>query len=336
MRRRVLYLSSVGGHDFRFIEQLKAVEDEWETLFCTFKPPLIDEIATYGVAAENLNPEERPFDDFDRAGAYGPIDRWRLRRHFAAHIASFERIVERFKPDVVHSGWLQTDSYVAAKGKRVPTLMAEWGSDIFLRPHDNRRNYAKTLWTLQQADMILCDCKAAEDKIGAMLAPTKTPMIIFPWEIDRKLFNTAGRSMDKPERLRFIVVKNLVEVSSLHTMVEAFASLQRPFSVDVYGQGKLRQALEAQCDAAGLTDKIIFHGQIDNRKLPDVLRQHDIFVSCNLSEGTSLALMEAMSCGVLPVATEIPAYQEWIGQWQKWLLGYRAVMRRRCSRCCSG
>lgn len=45
-------------------------------------------------------------------------------------------------------------------------------------------------------------------------------------------------------------------------------------------------------------------------ELPNLLRGHQIFLFPSLSEGFSLALPEAMSCGLAPVATDIPGNVE--------------------------
>jgi glycosyltransferase involved in cell wall biosynthesis len=314
---KLLYLSSVSGHDFRFIKKLKELEAQWQTLFVTMNSELDNEMRGYGVKTVNLNPGALPFDDWDRRGAYGLFVRRKLQKIFEQqHRPAFRKLLQDYQPDIVHSGWLQTDSYLAASEKQVPLLVMEWGTDILIRPSDNRRNFKKTKFVLSQADMIACDCKIAEEKSLMLLAGELRPILNFPWGIDRQLFNDAGRSLDLQMPLRIVMVKNLVPVSRLETMLQAAAKLKKtakiPFTVDVYGEGAARPILEKELRDRQLIKEVKFHGRIPNAQVPEILRRSDLYLSCNASEGTSLALMEAMSCGVLPIVTKLPAYEEWI------------------------
>ena len=62
----------------------------------------------------------------------------------------------------------------------------------------------------------------------------------------------------------------------------------------------------------GLIEWVGVHGRIDNSKLPDIYRASDFFISCNESEGTSYAMMEAFASGVLPIVTNLPSYTEFV------------------------
>ena len=61
-----------------------------------------------------------------------------------------------------------------------------------------------------------------------------------------------------------------------------------------------------------LQDRVSFLGQVDNQRLPDILRSADVFVSTSLSDGTNISLLEAMACGVFPVVTRIEGNEQWI------------------------
>jgi glycosyltransferase involved in cell wall biosynthesis len=85
-----------------------------------------------------------------------------------------------------------------------------------------------------------------------------------------------------------------------------------PLQFYLAGNGELRPVLEKQSIKLGVQDIVHFIGQIPHQKMPDILRQTAIYVSTSISDGTSLALIEAMACGTFPVVTDIPANREWI------------------------
>lgn len=69
------------------------------------------------------------------------------------------------------------------------------------------------------------------------------------------------------------------------------------------GDGPLRSALYRKCSDIGLSENIIFLGNIDN--IADYLNASDMFVLPSFSEGLSVALMEAMTIGLCVIATDV-------------------------------
>ena len=57
---------------------------------------------------------------------------------------------------------------------------------------------------------------------------------------------------------------------------------------------------------ADLHDRIRVVEAYDREELPALLAGHQVLVSASLAEGLSLALLEAMACGLAPLATDLP------------------------------
>jgi glycosyltransferase involved in cell wall biosynthesis len=69
------------------------------------------------------------------------------------------------------------------------------------------------------------------------------------------------------------------------------------------GDGELRDRLELQVEALGLSERIHFLG--NRSDVPELLAASDYFVLPSLWEGLPMALIEAMACGLPIVATEV-------------------------------
>src|SRR5207253_11245625 len=70
----------------------------------------------------------------------------------------------------------------------------------------------------------------------------------------------------------------------------------------VVGSGSERRRLERRYGSR----RIIFTGQVlEETERITMLRAMDVFVLPSLVEGLSLSLLEAMACGVAPVATDV-------------------------------
>jgi glycosyltransferase involved in cell wall biosynthesis len=114
------------------------------------------------------------------------------------------------------------------------------------------------------------------------------------------------------EKLRFLQVSNFVEVKGHRYTVDAFARLaaQVPNCELVFGgDGPLRQEIEALCAAKGIADKVRFAGTIAKEDVirlmheSDVFLQHSVTLANGCKEGLPTVLMEAMSTGLIVVAT---------------------------------
>jgi glycosyltransferase involved in cell wall biosynthesis len=72
------------------------------------------------------------------------------------------------------------------------------------------------------------------------------------------------------------------------------------------GDGQLRASLETQAESLGVSEKIMFLGSREN--VPELLMCADVYVQPSLSEGLSLALLEALAVGLPVVATQISGF----------------------------
>ena len=69
------------------------------------------------------------------------------------------------------------------------------------------------------------------------------------------------------------------------------------------GDGPLRKDLEEKCRKLGLSEEVIFLGNVEN--IADYLNASDIFMLPSFSEGLSIALMEAMLMKLACIVTDV-------------------------------
>jgi glycosyltransferase involved in cell wall biosynthesis len=87
-------------------------------------------------------------------------------------------------------------------------------------------------------------------------------------------------------------------------LLQAFRSLQWPASCKlvVVGNGVEYERLRRQYEG----ETTVFEGLVDSREsLIDILRAGDVFVLPSEVEGLSIALLEAMACGMATIATDV-------------------------------
>ena len=97
-------------------------------------------------------------------------------------------------------------------------------------------------------------------------------------------------------------VGRLIDVKGVKYFIEALSGLKGGFSVLIVGEGVQRKELEKMVFRLNLGN-VIFTGLRSD--IPDILAATDIFVLPSLSEGTPIALLEAMAAGKACVVTDI-------------------------------
>lgn len=127
--------------------------------------------------------------------------------------------------------------------------------------------------------------------------------------VDLTRYQPTDRRDDGP--LRVVFVGRLIANKGPEVLIEALVQLaQRGIVVDarIIGDGPQRGDLERRVRNAGIVDRVTFVGR--SAEVPAELRRADVMVRPSLTEGLSLAMLEAMASGVAVVATDIPANAE--------------------------
>jgi len=75
------------------------------------------------------------------------------------------------------------------------------------------------------------------------------------------------------------------------------------FKLFIVGDGPMRKSLENEVEKLQLEEKVVFTGT--RHDIADILNSLDIYVLSSISEGMSLTLIEAMSCCLPVVATDV-------------------------------
>jgi glycosyltransferase involved in cell wall biosynthesis len=117
--------------------------------------------------------------------------------------------------------------------------------------------------------------------------------------IDINLFKPLN--LRKKEK-QIIYVGKLYKVKNLVNLVLAIEGL-KGFTLDIVGTGPDLEKLKSITRGLGIN--VNFLGQIPNNQLPEILNQYQIFILPSFYEGNPKALLEAMSCGIACIGTNV-------------------------------
>ena len=123
--------------------------------------------------------------------------------------------------------------------------------------------------------------------------------------------NGVNTSLFRPVPHTPVPVKNILYVGrlsaekNLESLIDAVAKLLGRFDVRItlVGQGPLRERLETSAKQRGVP--VQFVPLVEHHRLPDVYVAADAFVLPSFTEGHPKVLLEAMSCGVACVASDV-------------------------------
>ena len=110
-------------------------------------------------------------------------------------------------------------------------------------------------------------------------------------------------TLDLP--VRFVFIGRLIDWKALEIVLEALHRLhgQIPASLEVVGDGPMRQRWEAAADQLGLRPVVTFTGFMSQRDCAERLRGADVLVLPSLFECGGAVVLEAMAVGLPVIAT---------------------------------
>lgn len=124
--------------------------------------------------------------------------------------------------------------------------------------------------------------------------------------IPNAIFNEAIYELEPPEQREKVIcsVGRLTQQKRFDLLIDAFKRIADRFpdyNLVIFGEGELRQELEAQRDRLGLKERIYLPGT--NPEAVKLVNRTGVFVLSSDMEGMPNALMEAMAMGVPCVST---------------------------------
>ena len=114
------------------------------------------------------------------------------------------------------------------------------------------------------------------------------------------------------DRPLVVAVGRLAGQKNHRVLVEAMQSLPR-IVLAIAGDGPLRDQLRSQIVAAGVSDRVLMLGLLDQAGVRSLIRASDVFITASHFEAMPMVVLEAMCEGAAIVASNIGAHRELLG-----------------------
>jgi glycosyltransferase involved in cell wall biosynthesis len=125
-----------------------------------------------------------------------------------------------------------------------------------------------------------------------------------PNGVDTSEFTSADGEREASTAMRCVFVGRFERQKNLFLLIDTLALLKDVnVSVALVGDGSLREAIHEYATKKGVD--AAFEGIRTHNELPALLRRYQVFVLPSLEEGHPKALLEAMSCGLACVGSNV-------------------------------
>ncbi len=216
-----------------------------------------------------------------------------------AIIKKVREICKEWKPDVVISFYndLCALSALAITGLHIPLIYSERNDPNKTNQRKSDQLYRKIVE--HRADKIVFQTKGAQ-KCYSKSVQDKSVVILNP-------LDTAGYPIHdfSHEKKEIVTVGRLEPQKNQKLLMDAFSLIADEFadySLVVYGEGSLREELEAYIKEKRLQDRVFLPGAKSN--IQDYIKDAELFVLSSDYEGIPNALIEAMAIGLPCVSTD--------------------------------
>lgn len=237
---------------------------------------------------------------------------------------ALEPVIAKTKPQLVHALRIPYEGMLAAAAladSQPPLLLSVWGNDFTLHAPSTPLLAAATRRALRRADALLADTQRDLRLAQRWGYDPAKPALALPGNggVRRDIFFPARQPVTEPRvvnpRGLRAYVRNDMFFRALAQVVQQVPGLQ----VDCPAMLGEPQA-EGWVRQLGLHNHVNLLPKLPPAELAAVYRRAQVMVSPSTHDGTPNTLLEAMACGLLPVAGDLDSIREWINPGENGLL----------------
>lgn len=230
------------------------------------------------------------------------------------------KLLKRYPVKVIHAHWLIPQGFLALIARAVSSnkpaiLCTSHGGDLY-GLNDPISKVIKR-YVINNVDTLTVVSTAMQSEVKKLVPDADTP-IVAPMGTDLKGLFTPDESVQrKPYQLLF--VGRLVEKKGLKYLIKALPEILKTHpqvTLDIAGAGPEQVKLKTLVDDLKLKEQVFFLGRLSHQQLVTQYRTAALavfpFVQAKDGdiEGLGLVMIEAMGCGCLVLASDIPAVRD--------------------------
>lgn len=221
------------------------------------------------------------------------------------------KIYRNIKPDIVHSHYASSYGLLGILLNHERTITSLWGTDTFEFPKKNVLNKMIFKIVMRRSNQVLSTSTQMAIEAGKY---TSKNIIITPFGVDTTIFKPDPTIKNNPI-ITIGTIKLLEKKYGIDTLIKAFhLALTRLNQFELYlkiiGEGSHKNSLINLVNELGISDKVEFVGYVNNSDIPKYLNQFDIFGCLSNEESFGVSVVEASSCGIPIISSNVGGLPE--------------------------
>ena len=168
-------------------------------------------------------------------------------------------------------------------------------------------------WVMSDIDACICVSHINKENLSLRAAINPKSIYVIPNAVDASRFKPNPGLRYPVNRINIVVVSRMFYRKGVDLLVDIIPEIIKKYP-DVYfiigGDGPKKAILEAMRDKYNLADRMELLGRVPHEKVREVLCRGHIFLNTSLTEAFCIAIIEAASCGLLCVSTNVGGVPE--------------------------
>lgn len=236
-------------------------------------------------------------------------------KYFLA-VPQIKIIAERINPDLISAHFIPNYGWIGARLNRKPLVVTSWGSDILISAKKSFLHKKRAEFVLRKMDLITSDSNYLTSEIAKLKVP-ENKILTYPMGVSAEFLCTPKKPVaENKEVFRVISIRQLEPLYNLSLLTRAISHCLKRTNKQIEfligGEGSEKEFLIGEAEKLEIADQIKFLGKFSQSQLLHHLQNSDIYVSTSFSDSTSVSLLEALACQLIPIVTDIPGNREWI------------------------
>ena len=224
------------------------------------------------------------------------------------------RTARSFRPDIIHVHFAVPTGFAAwliAVISRTPYVLTAHLGDVPGGTPEQTDQFFRIIKPLTNPIWKNAAACTAVSTFVAKLARKAYGLdpIVIPNGVDMLKSTVAPRPPG--ETIKLIFAGRMVAQKNLAWGLDRLAALKdRKWTLDLFGDGPSRAALERHCARLCLSDRVIFHGWVAPEQVDSAMSASDVLFMPSLSEGLSLAATSALAHGLALACSRIEGFAD--------------------------
>ncbi len=226
-------------------------------------------------------------------------------------IKRVRELIREENPDIIHAHYATSYGLLGSLLNFKPYILSVWGSDVYDFP---RRSFIHR-WLLKhnlKSPTLLMS--TSTDMKKEIQKYTKRDVLVTYFGVDPQVYKPL-KGVKKEGIFTIGTIKSLFKVYGLEYLVKAFKLLvekypQDRFKLILAGKGEEEANLKALVKELEIENSVEFPGYLSIENLVKTYNLMDIAVFPSLQESFGVSAVEAQSCGVPVVATDVGGLPE--------------------------